>query len=60
MHYLLKYNMVLDLMSIISSYIAESRQEVVQLHVRSVTGINNDSFETWSEPSYRTESSRNL
>ena len=46
MHYLLKYNMVLDLMSIISSYIAESRQEVVQLHVRSVTGINNDSFET--------------
>jgi len=47
-------------MHILSSYISEYRQEVVQLHVRSVTGINNDSFETWSDPSYRKESSRNL
>jgi len=38
-------------MSILPSYISEYRHEVVQPHVRSVTGMNNDSFETWSDSS---------
>jgi hypothetical protein len=59
MQCLLQYNVMLDL-SFLCSYIAEYRQEVAQLHVRSVTGINNGSFETLSDPSYRKVSSRNL